>query len=232
MPDLVDANRQRMPQPRYFGTPAEYADLYRFVRNQSGLFDAQQGLASVLLLCQVENFNAIEVLDIVRKLQAQHIPFALMEAHSSYPARSFDVDRISRAAAVIHASTFTNLDAVSAAALKVADAKRIRPEDIEVQGARLAPVHVQGPVAVLAQARVNPAHPQDLIVHLVRADVATQSSAKLALSLNPATTPFGKIASVELFTPAHPAAQNIPATGLTLSVPFDGDWATLRIHLE
>lgn len=234
MPDLIGTDKQRTPQSRYFGTPAEYADLYRFVRSQPALFDAQQGLASALLLCQVENFKAIEVLDIIRTLQARQIPFALMAARSGYPARSFDAKRIASASAVIYASAFTNLDAASEAALKIAEAKRIQLQDIDAQSARLALISLRGNPSILALPRVDPAHPQDLIVHLVRTANSTAESTgeSLTLQLNPALSPFGKIAGVELFTPANSGARIVPVKGLAFEIPFEGDWAIVRLRLE
>jgi hypothetical protein len=244
MPDLISTDKQRTPQPRYFGTAAQYSDLYRFVRSQPTLFDAHQPLASVLLICQVEHFKAAEVLNIVRQLQARQIPFAMMIARSSYPTRALDAERISQAPAVIFASAFSGLDAASEAALKAAERKRIKSEEIDAQSARLAPLSVQASTPLLIVPRVDPAHPQELIVHLVRNgdDMKDRSNGNpggesgneansATVRLNPALVPFQRIASVESFTPGMPV-QTITTKGLAFSTPLQGEWVVLRIHLQ
>lgn len=228
MPDMIGPDKSRTPQPRYFGTPADYADLYRFVRSQPDLFDARESVDGVLLLVQVEHFRPAEVLALVRSLQAHQIPFALQVARSGYPARSFDAERVARAPAVIFASAFSGLDAASQAAL--AAARRIMPEDLDAHAARLAPFSVQGATPVLILPRRDPARPQEWIVHLVRN--ADSPAGPLALRLNPAFFPPGQLGSIDLFTPAQPAAQRLGAQGQNLVVPFDGEWGMLRIRLR
>ncbi|MDP5240428.1 hypothetical protein Q9Q94_12870 [Uliginosibacterium sp. 31-16] len=229
MPDLIGPDKQRTAQPRYFGRAEDYADLYRFVRANPDLFDRREGLASVLLICQVEHFKAAEVLDIVRALQARQIPFALMVARSAYPARTLDAQRIAQAPAVIFASAFSGLDAASQRALDAVAHTRITLADLDAARGRLAPLQVDGD-GILALPRFDPARPQELIVHLLRSGDTRPGA--VTLSLNPALLPFRQIRRVDLYSPARPAAQTVPVQGLAFSVPLEGEWATLRIQLQ
>lgn len=227
MPDVIGPDKQRQPQPRYFGQPADYADLYQLVRSQPGLFDQRQGIEAVLLVCQVENFKAAEVLNIISALQARQIPFGLQVVRSSYPARPLDAARIARAPAVIFASSFSGLDPANESALAQAKAKRIRLEEIDHHAARLAPLRVQGKALVLP--RFDPARPQELIVHLLRPDSATS---QISLKLNPVVFPAQRIGRVERFSPAQPQAVPLAMSGEQLTLELREDWVILRIELQ
>ena len=63
-------------EKRYFGTPEEYGDLYRFARSQERWLDGFESAALVGVAVAVDKFQAETTRAVVKKLIERHIPFA------------------------------------------------------------------------------------------------------------------------------------------------------------
>lgn len=77
--DVYDGNdAQGKPKPRFFGAPADYADLYAFVRANASLFDGLETTPVVGIVVPVDKGETETLRALVRKLVGQQIPFAFV----------------------------------------------------------------------------------------------------------------------------------------------------------
>lgn len=65
-------------QPRYFGTVAEYGDIYRFVRSYPQLLDGHVALATVAIVVDPSRFSLSVVQALTQKLTERQIPYAFV----------------------------------------------------------------------------------------------------------------------------------------------------------
>ncbi len=63
---------------RFFGSPEDYGDLYRFVRDHAALFDDYDQVAEVGILVPVDHYLIKATAALVRRLLRENIPYALV----------------------------------------------------------------------------------------------------------------------------------------------------------
>ena len=219
MPDTVDASGKRTPQPRYFGTPGEYGDLYRFVRDNPGLFKGWESAAELLLVFQMEHYQANEALRLAGRLQAKQIPFAAEAVQRSLPEHAADAARLQRAGGILPA---TKLDEAFNASLpgprliSEADTARFSIGSVDEAGTLLLP-------------RIHRDKPDARLLHLVRARGETHT---LRVQLSPAFLKGRCLARITLHSPGS-AARDIRADRCdALTLEARGEWQLLQLELQ
>ncbi|HJV25561.1 MAG TPA: hypothetical protein VJ673_07730 [Aromatoleum sp.] len=86
----VNQGADRQPT-RFFGTPEDYGDLYRFVRTNQDALDNYEILPVVGILAPTTNYRLKETLQLVRRLNDAHVPFVIVPTGESVP---YDPKRI------------------------------------------------------------------------------------------------------------------------------------------
>ncbi|MBS1209447.1 MAG: hypothetical protein H6R19_1845 [Proteobacteria bacterium] len=221
MPDQTDTNGVRTPQARYFGTPAEYGDLYRFVRDNPALFKGWDSAAALLLVFQMEYYQSNTALRLAGRLQAKQIPFAVEAVQHALPEHAPDSTRLLRAAAVLPA---TELDKDFATTLQAQGDRLIS----EAEAARLSAGSVDEKDTLLLP-RLQPARPDLRLLHLVRTH---KESATLNVRLNAALPTGQRLRGVTLYAPGMTAQSLAPADCRSVKVPAQGEWLVLELQLQ
>jgi len=76
--DVFIGNDKDGQPARYFGKPADYADLYQFVRRHSALFDGYEQAPVVGIVVPVDHYAEDATLALVRRLGQRRIPFTFV----------------------------------------------------------------------------------------------------------------------------------------------------------
>jgi hypothetical protein len=166
--DTYAGNDAKGLPKRYYGTPQEYGDLYRFVRSHAAQLDGFEPAAVVGIVVPVDRAEEKPLLALVRRLAGQSIPFVYVPVggqarHVADPARLRHLKLLvsTHADADLPAGVVAALDQSgvprrTAAALTGADLAPLRPFV-------LAP----GAEALRLLPRADPARPGALMLHVV-----------------------------------------------------------------
>jgi hypothetical protein len=79
---------------RFFGSPEDYADLYRFVRNSAEYLDNFEELAVVGIVVPVNRYQEKEVLELIRRLSKVRVPYALVPVGGTKRIYRLDLERV------------------------------------------------------------------------------------------------------------------------------------------
>jgi hypothetical protein len=88
--DVYDGNDAAGRARRFFGTHAEYGDLYAFVRAHAALFDGMQQAAVLGLAVPVHRFDEKATLAAVARLAGRGIPFAFIATGGTFHRYAVD----------------------------------------------------------------------------------------------------------------------------------------------
>jgi hypothetical protein len=102
--DVYVGNDDKGMPKRFFGTAAEYSDLYRFVRSNAKLFDGMESAAIVGIPVPVDRFDNKATQALVDRLIRRRIPFAFVLAGGSERRYNLDAKRLQRFEALITAN--------------------------------------------------------------------------------------------------------------------------------
>lgn len=92
--DVYTGNNAAGEPMRYYGKPAEYGDLYGFVREHHALFDDLEQTAVVGIAVPVDHFAERPTMELVRKLNQRRIPFAFVPVGGKQRDLPVDIKRI------------------------------------------------------------------------------------------------------------------------------------------
>jgi hypothetical protein len=92
--DVFVGNDDQGKAARYFGTPADYADLYQFVRRRAALFDGYEQTPVVGIVVPVDRYAEDATLALVRRLNQRRIPFAFVPVGGKHRKIGVDVARL------------------------------------------------------------------------------------------------------------------------------------------
>ncbi len=119
----VFVNRGPGQKPmRFFGEPEEYADLYRFVRNNAVLLDGYEALAVVGIVVPVHAYRTKETLRLIRRLDKARVPFAFVPVggtKTKYQLDRMRIEKLKLLLTVNQASDFTDEDLQELRALPI-----------------------------------------------------------------------------------------------------------------
>ncbi|NSL53971.1 hypothetical protein [Uliginosibacterium aquaticum] len=221
MPDRLEANGKRTPQPRYFGTPEEYGDLYRFVRENPALFRGWESAAELLLIFQMEHYQPGDALRLAGRLQAKQIPFAVEAVQRSLPEHAPDAARLRHARAILPA---TPIDTELSATLRPLSDRLMT----EAEAMHLSAGTADEPGALLIP-RVQREQAATRLLHILR----TQRESKpLNVRLHAALPAGQQLSRVTLHAPGA-ATQNLaPSDCRSVTLPARGEWLVLELHLQ
>jgi hypothetical protein len=91
--DVYINNGSEQQPTRFFGSPDDYADLYRFVQNNREYFDYYEELAVVGIVVPVNRFQLKKTLELVRRLSEAKVPYALVPVGGEKKNYPLDRDR-------------------------------------------------------------------------------------------------------------------------------------------
>ena len=92
---------------RYYGDPADYAAMFRWIRENARYFDDYEALATVGLIWNTDT-NIRVLHEPALRLLKQHVPFALLSLGERYPDCTFDPEKA--AANLTHIATVSPLE--------------------------------------------------------------------------------------------------------------------------
>ncbi len=216
--------------PRYFGAPADYVDLFDFVRAQPELFDGYETVAAVAIAVDAGKAQDSRLRPLVEKLAYENVPFALAPLGGDYYSPPLDKEWCERLPFVIDLSgradvrqQFPNARFLSAA---------LTAEDLR----RLAVVEVEAP-GVLAVVRARRAGGErSVAIHLVNRnfDEAGRVMPLEHFGIRLLQQEFwGRVSRMEWLAPGSKVEAlgfQRWGYGLRVSVPWLGAWAVLKIQ--
>jgi hypothetical protein len=166
--DVYDGNDESGKAKRYFGTPEDYSDLYRFVRSKPELFDDLETAALVGIVVPVDRYRGDVTSALVRKLAQRQIPFAFVPVGGSANYRA-DPTRLRNFRLLI---TTSDLRAYSDEALRAMHDSNVRRADAaslaeSVLDALTPLVVVPGGERLRVYPRARPMDSTRLVIHFV-----------------------------------------------------------------
>ena len=127
-------------QPRYFGKPEEYGDLYRFVKDNAELLNGYETPASVGVVVNTDKYDAGAIAAVCSRLLENHVPFAFaLAGHSSYDS-SLTAEQLKGFDTVIRVNPPDDFTPADRAALEAAAEEAIVLSPRELTPASLEPL--------------------------------------------------------------------------------------------
>jgi hypothetical protein len=166
--DTYAGNDDKGMPRRYYGTPQEYGDLYRFVRSHAALLDGFESAAVVGIVVPVDRAEEKPLLALVRRLAGQGIPFVYVPV-GGQARHVADPARLRHLKLLVSTHADGDLPAGVVAALDKAGVPRLTAATLK--GADLAPLRpfvlAPGAEALRLLPRADPARPGVLMLHVV-----------------------------------------------------------------
>jgi hypothetical protein len=165
---------------RFYGTTDDYADLFRFVRNNQRLFDDYESAAVVGIVVQVQNYRHDQTLALVGDFADANVPFALVLTGGSkrhFPLTSRTLQKFKALAIPNGLADFS--DSEQKILLK-SGVPILTPDRLTAQFLkRLSPFaySTSSPIRLIPRARES--NPNILVLHVLRSnskDLARNSS--------------------------------------------------------
>lgn len=117
-------------KPRYFGTPDEYGDLYRFVRTQAPLFDEYEALAAVAIIIDPNRFSVAALQPLTQMLAQRNIPYAFVLLNDAKGGRPLTKERLSGFKLLVTALLEADMPAADRAILASLDIQKLDPSAV------------------------------------------------------------------------------------------------------
>ncbi len=208
--DMYMGSDARGPRPRYYGKPAEYADLYHFIRAHSDLFDACLTPPVAGVLIDLDHCDPRAARRAGRRLLDAQVPFVFLPAgRSEYPC-PLAPERLRTLEAILRSTPEPLPDPADRAALKaVADRVPVfdvneAPDDFLDQ---ISPFTLWAPPGVYLLARVRPTPGKPLLVcHLINFQDRTGAHRLRYISflVKKSAFPGKKLAAARWYVPNRP----------------------------
>jgi len=167
MPDVSGS-----AQPRYFGRLDDYADLYRFVRSNPGLFNGWDQAPVVGIVVPVGVFKEGETLSAIRALAGAQVPFTILFSSGGEVKPVLDAERLARLRLIVRVNPISDFPEVDRKLFSASRKPVIEARDLTRDLLReLAPVSISGTAATIqAIPRLTSSNRTRLIVHFVPAE--------------------------------------------------------------
>lgn len=224
------------PPSRFFGSAADYADLYLFVRRNATIFDDYENLPVVGILAPTANYKLQLTLALVRRLNAANVPFALVPTGAAYP---LDPTRLRHLRLLVTVNPFSDIDAQALRA--------IEKSAVTIVPSALLSENLLPPLSPLASTatdlehvgfRGNTSGNPTLALHLLPSALGPQvKSAQLCekeISLRSNFFHGKQLSAVTVYTPASKATSTFTQTPAVLSfkVPMCDSWAIALLYFS
>ena len=227
-------------QPRYFGTRAQYGDLYDFIRDQRASLDAYASAAEIGVL--VNGDEPGEYLDYCLKLAARQIPFHIILGASRYarvPVRADDLRGLRLLIELSPAASFCVEDQAALTAARATGLTRFAPATADIPALcrlmSLDLLRIEGPESLYAFLRVN-SDARSAAIHVVNWNLApdgeraeTYKNVTVTL-LHPER--WGAVAQAVWHEPGQPPVTLVAephADCVRLTVPNVNTWGIIEI---
>lgn len=129
--DTYVGNDDRGLARRYFGQPAELADIYRFARANRQALDRHELDAVVGLVVPVDRVRPAALKGLIDRLVARQVPFAFVPAGGSPRAPAVDASRLDGFRVLVLTHPEGDYDPPTRAALARSHARRLTPGQLE-----------------------------------------------------------------------------------------------------
>ncbi len=216
--------------PRYFGAPADYVDLFEFVRAHADLFEGYETVAAVAIAGDAATAQDSRLRPLVERLAYENVPFALAPLGGDHYAAPLDAEWCERLPFVIDLSGRTEVRA------RFPNARFLRAELTAEDLRRLTVLEVEAP-HVLAVVRARGAGGErSAVIHLVNRnfDEAGRVMPLEHFGIRLLQQEFwGKVNRIEWLAPGSKVEAlgfQRWGYGLRVSVPRLGAWAVLKIQ--
>ncbi len=180
--DMYMGSDAKGVRPRYYGTPEQYGDLYRFIRRRAALFDGFENPAGVGVVVNLDHFDHGRVAMLCRRLLDAQTPFMFLPVGRAYYELRLAPERLRKLDLVLLAAKEAELPKADRDALKAAakDVAVLVDRDASTDLLRdYAPVETWAPRGVYVLPRIRPdAKARTLVCHVLNRVDAT-GAAKL-----------------------------------------------------
>lgn len=218
MPDRINPDKTRSPQPRFFADPKDYADLYQFARQQQAWLDGWENAANVVLLFSIQQTANPEALALVGQLLQRHIAFSITVVDTNSPETSRPSASTAQPPLIVAAQQQTTHNVPG----PIASLAALNHPQLEL-------AQVQEP-GILLLPRLHPEKPNELVVHVINTqpDPARKT---LHLTFNPEVLGAQAIRAAESHQPGQTAQSLKVEPPTSLTVPA-ADWQILHLQLQ
>lgn len=213
------------PPSRFFGEPDDFADLYRFARDQRSWLDGWESVSRLDLRMDSRGPAPSQFEVQMERLAKLQVPFRpLVSTPHQMPAPKV---------AVITERSSMRLQQTGVAPSVGEPTLDSQADEV------LVPLSVARMVTaeVRVQVKANPASPHVRVVHVVRIDAGTAVPGTIKLTLNPWVLPSATRFTVHRYVPGGrtpTVTRQVPAAdgGLSLEVPDVYEWAMVVIKTD
>ncbi|MBO9605576.1 MAG: DUF1533 domain-containing protein [Paenibacillaceae bacterium] len=217
---------------RYYGTVADYGDLYHFIRQYPYLFDGYEAPAKAGVLIHWSELNTARLGELSMRLFEGGVPFRDIVASEALPHYGLQADQLAGLDRLIAYSPVGSFDSADQAVIAASGIPVIAPQDADAGwvAARSA-VAVTGGGALYASVRSREEAVASKVVHLLNRSGALAE----AVTLTIADADFfgGANVRAELYRPGRnplPLALEAAGTGKhALVIPELEEWGIVRL---
>lgn len=226
---------------RYFGKVEDFADLYRFVRSNSDLFDNWESTATVGILVPVDKFREAETLRLIGRLSAARVQFAFILSGGSDPRFGVPMLEWSRFKAILSvnpASDFSSLTLTALSESKQALMNGTAMSEKELQ--QMSPVldgGLSSSLRLIVRGSLESSHSNELLVHVLGAGIGRESAVNSCAAEFGLKSEFlsGRVPTAATwYSPGKPPrnlALKRTAAGSLVGLPDCGEWGIVRFSL-
>jgi hypothetical protein len=128
--DIYIDNGPDQKPSRFFGSPKDYADLYRFVRNNAEYLDNFEELAVVGIVVPVNRYQEKKTLELIRRLSKAKVPYALIPVGGTKLTYRPDPERIRRFRLLLTVNPDGDFSTADMSSLRQLPVELFRAQDI------------------------------------------------------------------------------------------------------
>lgn len=238
--DVYNGNDDGGLPKRYYGQPAEFGDLYRFVRSHRELFDGRELAAAVGVVVPVDRYAADKTMALLQSLIERHIPFAFVPVGGGLRRFAPEPERLKHFRLLITVNPDTDYEPQDLMVLT--DSQVERRSAVELGGAALdayRPFVVSpGGERLRLYPRAAPVNDGRLVLHVIdeaRAPLGTADASCgrrvgiRSFAIDPRRIKAAAWVAGETRTPVDP---DVASDGTYFSLPGCTLWGVLDLELR
>jgi len=223
---------------RFFGTPEDYGDLYRFVKDNANFLDNLDELAVVGIVVPVNSYQPKETLDFVRRLSMAKIPFAVLPLGGKGGRYALNPKRANRFRLLATVNPLADFSPDDRAALRGLSVELRSAVDISDEMLRsISPYRFSRDSATRLIARANSQQPSNLVLHVIRpnrydrSDAVSSCERSIAFQAN--VLGPGLLKTAQWRTPRHAVDLQLVVSdlGVMVELPDCDEWGTVVIRV-
>lgn len=234
--DMYMGSDEEKVQPRGWGTPEQYGDLFHFVRANRQLFDCFESTAVAGLVINLDDFDRSLTLEACRRLLDAQVPFAIIPCGHSYFDVAMDAHRLSGLAALFVVGSINDLAPADRATLQQAatDIPILDPgraNDNDLKDLAIAEIWAPDGVHVIARSHRDPKN-KTLMLHVLNRASQGREIKWISILLKDQALQGSKAKGVRWHAPGMPDAdvetEDWP-NGTRILIPRMREWGLAEI---